>query len=545
VGCGISNGQPGKDLPYKRTGQGIRLAWCCNEGRLFLIWSLCCGTEFKKLESPSSPATFGRLLKGKLKGSKVESASPGKAKEPSQRALSKGVGYGGDEVPNPNGIMGVNWDTHLSQCGGNTLIPKEKLLAAYFAALRMILSSFEDSQQLGSFDKGPPAMVKFMLRRSPLLPKAAELLRNDSMEAMSFCIETYEPLLGLMGTIGRHASISGVVYDDHIIYPGEEQLTHFSSSPSGSNAVSASGSRSNQRGKGKQLEQGSSIVAIVEHLARQCRHLNHVASGHMEELKAGESSKMLDLSRIICDLAAEYQANQGLAIDDMKSTMSDPALLPQATSNVLTRSKEVEKAREDLKDLHRDASVVDLPDDELCLNFRFMREALEMNVAMAAKGRMKKLVAQIANLRTSLPEGIWVRHGSCRLDVMKVLMVGPKATPYEHGLFEFDLFCPAEFPSKPPSMFFRTTGGGRVRFNPNLYEDGKGSSSPLMWYDIIAMPEGPHRLWSRSNRPAVPVCLSILGTWSGETWNGAYSTLLQVLVSIHGTYSSPLWLYRH
>ncbi|OIW29342.1 UBC-like protein [Coniochaeta ligniaria NRRL 30616] len=116
---------------------------------------------------------------------------------------------------------------------------------------------------------------------------------------------------------------------------------------------------------------------------------------------------------------------------------------------------------------------------------------------------MKKLVAQIANLRTSLPEGIWVRHGSSRLDVMKVLMVGPKGTPYEHGLFEFDLFCPGEFPNRPPSVFFRTTGGGNVRFNPNLYEDGK-------------------------------VCLSILGTWSGETWNGAYSTLLQVLVSIHG-----------
>lgn len=53
----------------------------------------------------------------------------------------------------------------------------------------------------------------------------------------------------------------------------------------------------------------------------------------------------------------------------------------------------------------------------------------------------------------------------------------------------------------------QTTGKGSVRFNPNLYECGK-------------------------------VCLSLLGTWrgggeaSGEGWNGAHSTLLQVLVSI-------------
>ena len=49
-----------------------------------------------------------------------------------------------------------------------------------------------------------------------------------------------------------------------------------------------------------------------------------------------------------------------------------------------------------------------------------------------------------------------------------------------------------------------TTGGGTVRFNPNLYNCGK-------------------------------VCLSLLGTWSGqdgETWNKDTSTFLQVLVSI-------------
>jgi len=53
-------------------------------------------------------------------------------------------------------------------------------------------------------------------------------------------------------------------------------------------------------------------------------------------------------------------------------------------------------------------------------------------------------------------------------------------------------------------VILKTTGGGRVRFNPNLYSNGK-------------------------------VCLSLLGTWSGtvgETWDSAASSIYQVLVSI-------------
>jgi hypothetical protein len=53
-------------------------------------------------------------------------------------------------------------------------------------------------------------------------------------------------------------------------------------------------------------------------------------------------------------------------------------------------------------------------------------------------------------------------------------------------------------PSAPHRQVqFLTTGGGQVRFNPNLYNCGK-------------------------------VCLSLLGTWSGPSWQPGISTLLQV-----------------
>uniref|UniRef100_A0A183CAN5 UBIQUITIN_CONJUGAT_2 domain-containing protein n=1 Tax=Globodera pallida TaxID=36090 RepID=A0A183CAN5_GLOPA len=64
-------------------------------------------------------------------------------------------------------------------------------------------------------------------------------------------------------------------------------------------------------------------------------------------------------------------------------------------------------------------------------------------------------------------------------------------TPYENGLFEFDMFFPSNYPQQPPKCSFLTTGAGKVRFNSNLYTDGT-------------------------------ICLSILGTWEGrpeEKWN--------------------------
>lgn len=107
-------------------------------------------------------------------------------------------------------------------------------------------------------------------------------------------------------------------------------------------------------------------------------------------------------------------------------------------------------------------------------------------------------------LRSSLPLGVWVRTYEDRLDLLSVLIAGPKCTPYEDGLFAFDMQLGHDYPLSPPSCHFISYCSDRL--NPNLYEDGK-------------------------------VCVSLLGTWSGrgsEVWCANSSTLLQVIVSIQG-----------
>lgn len=54
-----------------------------------------------------------------------------------------------------------------------------------------------------------------------------------------------------------------------------------------------------------------------------------------------------------------------------------------------------------------------------------------------------------------------------------MLITGPADTPYANGCFLCDVFFPVEYPNKPMLVNLATTGNSTVRFNPNLYADGK------------------------------------------------------------------------
>lgn len=101
-----------------------------------------------------------------------------------------------------------------------------------------------------------------------------------------------------------------------------------------------------------------------------------------------------------------------------------------------------------------------------------------------------------------LNSSIWIRASSDRMDVVRFIISGPEGTPYSSGLFLFDAYFTSNYPNEPPKINLMTTGGGTVRFNPNLYNCGK-------------------------------VCLSLLGTWPGDNgWDRNMSTFLQILISI-------------
>ncbi|KAM4012335.1 (E3-independent) E2 ubiquitin-conjugating enzyme UBE2O-like [Anomaloglossus baeobatrachus] len=123
--------------------------------------------------------------------------------------------------------------------------------------------------------------------------------------------------------------------------------------------------------------------------------------------------------------------------------------------------------------------------------------------APEAKKFFSTVRKEMALLATSLPDGIMVKTFEDRMDLFSAFIKGPTRTPYEDGLFLFDIQLPSIYPAVPPLFRYLSQCSGRL--NPNLYDNGK-------------------------------VCVSLLGTWIGkgtERWTSK-SSLLQVLISIQG-----------
>ena len=95
--------------------------------------------------------------------------------------------------------------------------------------------------------------------------------------------------------------------------------------------------------------------------------------------------------------------------------------------------------------------------------------------------------------------GIYYNHDEDDILKGSFLIVGGENTPYENGYYIFDISFPENYPFTPP-VCKCITNDGLIRFNPNIYRDGK-------------------------------VCLSILNTWVGEQWSGCQS-ITTILLNI-------------
>jgi ubiquitin-protein ligase len=120
--------------------------------------------------------------------------------------------------------------------------------------------------------------------------------------------------------------------------------------------------------------------------------------------------------------------------------------------------------------------------------------------------QMAKLQKEFKILKNSIilsqDASIFFMAEKDNINKMRFIISGPKNTPYEYGLFIFNMTIPVNYPTKPPFVRLSNTGG--KRFNPNTYDSGK-------------------------------VCLSLIGTWKGdkgESWNSETSTFYQLLISI-------------
>lgn len=95
--------------------------------------------------------------------------------------------------------------------------------------------------------------------------------------------------------------------------------------------------------------------------------------------------------------------------------------------------------------------------------------------------------------------GIFYSHDETNMLKGYAMIIGPSDTPYFGGYYFFELNYPVNYPYSPPRILY-CTNAEKIRFNPNLYTNGK-------------------------------VCLSLLNTWKGEQWTSC-QTISSVLLTL-------------
>lgn len=340
-----------------------------------------------------------------------------------------------------------------------------------------------------------PSVLLELLSQSCLIPAMSSYLRNDSVLDMARHVPLYRALLELLRAI---ASCTSMV---PLLLP-----------------------LSTENGEEEEEEQSECQTSVGTLLAKMktCvdTYTNRLRSKR-ENIKTGVKPDAPDqepegLTLLVPDIqrTAEIvhaattnlrQANQEKKLGEYSKKV---AMKPKPLS--VLKSLE-EKYVAVMKTLQFDTFEMVSEDDDgklgFKVNYHYMSQVKNANDANSA-ARARRLAQEAVTLSTSLPlsssSSVFVRCDEERLDIMKVLITGPADTPYANGCFEFDVYFPQDYPSSPPLVNLETTGGHSVRFNPNLYNDGK-------------------------------VCLSILNTWHGrpeEKWNPQTSSFLQVLVSV-------------
>ena len=71
------------------------------------------------------------------------------------------------------------------------------------------------------------------------------------------------------------------------------------------------------------------------------------------------------------------------------------------------------------------------------------------NVALDST-QVRRINKEYKILRTSLPEGVFARSWDQRLDLLRILLIGPKGTPYEYSPLMIDMSLGPPFPAEPP-----------------------------------------------------------------------------------------------
>ncbi|KAI4141299.1 MAG: hypothetical protein L6R39_005420, partial [Caloplaca ligustica] len=432
LGCGMEAnvGNPKYEADY----QGLKLDYCCNKGGVFIAWVVLCQYDYMELHLQER--------------SRHNEAATRQTKEMFNRnALHKrlagtGTGYGGDWRTSPfqyvEGHSAFVADEGFRRPGLQQALNFRQVDAETDSVTGWVLGMLiELLPRRDEPTKKVSPVMSSMIELSLLQDRVAELLRNDSLQDVHKRAQLYFTTFEFVSRLGHHSKL------DYLVR--EERFTKKQSA--GLRAIATAGGSG--KGKGKGHEQDVLIVADQ--------------SAGMAPSLLSCMSKLATQSKALLSGSNSAAAGEGILALAQRVNKVCSRLIGEENAKVATVTT--------WKEYHQANCLVRRPD--VAKNLCSLMAKLAAQVINPDKGRMSRLITETTEMMTSLPEGIFVMVDEVRPDIMKALIVGPKGTPYEGGLFEFDIVCGAHYPQKPPSVWFLTTGQGTVSFNPNLYKEGK------------------------------------------------------------------------
>lgn len=404
----------------------------------------------------------------------------------SQNYWAKGTGFGSGTTQQQWNVdlhvmkrkMDERNVTHLLQVLANFVFPCD-FLTSMRSRFATIISdtTISDYDNPSSVDEpnvcGLDYNVIQLLERSCLLPTIWSYLRNDSVLDISRHVEVYDAVVQLIAAF----ALCPPVYDCE----GSDAVTRLLST----------------------CDSDISLLTMLKKLNDCIRaYLSKIISQSSEDLqgtnKVEENSKnseegLIKLSPLILRTYAILSKRIG----------NEPVEKKIDKKTIFTTE---EKYTHTMRSIQFE--TIPFFNENRRISYHYESSLSAVGFSASAGRRTRRLAQEIVTLSNSLPlsssSSVFVRAAEERIDVMKVMITGPADTPYMNGCFEFDVWFPIDYPNSPMLINLETTGNHTVRFNPNLYNDGK-------------------------------VCLSVLNTWHGrpeERWNPETSSFLQVIVSM-------------
>ncbi|KAL6430648.1 hypothetical protein ACFW04_006912 [Cataglyphis niger] len=410
----------------------------------------------------------------------------GLAEHKMSQSDGSGVGGRSDDNSHLYWAKGTGFGTGSTQQSWNVeqALLRQRCEDEHVTVLLQVLASYIGTSGDGQPQQELPAPFPDLLARSCLLPALSSYLRNDSVLDMARHIPLYRAVLQLLRAMALSSQLAPLLLP-----------------------------------RGGRSGGDPSVVSLLSSM-RVCvdTYVNKINRTRGNKTNIKTASKYPDdteqdegLATLIPDIqeSATIVQNATCRLSSIGEEL--PGSSPSVPELPLRSSLE-HRYLEVMKNLQFDTyeMITENPDDggyKFTVSYHF-----ESNMRAAGERshptRVKRLAQEAVTLSTALPlsysSSVFVRCDADRLDIMKVLITGPAETPYANGCFEFDVYFPPDYPNSPMLINLETTGRHTVRFNPNLYNDGK-------------------------------VCLSVLNTWHGrpeEKWNAHTSSFLQVLVSI-------------